>query len=77
MSRYYYHGWTNDEEKILANAILEGQKSRMKLDEVIKEVSEQLGRTFSACSNRWYGKNGIRFKYVNEMKDNEKIRIAR
>lgn len=67
MSRYYYHGWTDDEEQILASSFIQGAKSRKKADEILKEVSERLGRTLSACHNRWYGRYGIRERYIEEL----------
>lgn len=77
MARYYYHGWTEEEERILSDVIMSGLRNREKIDNLIVEAAEKIGRTVSSCSNRWYGKNGIRHKYVDQMRKLDEIRLAR
>jgi hypothetical protein len=52
MSRYYYHGWTKDEERILSEIMLNG--GRKKIGELFIEAAQRLERTVSACQNRWH-----------------------
>lgn len=52
MPRYYYHGWTKDEERILAEIMLNG--GRKKIQELFEEAARTLERTVSACQNRWH-----------------------
>jgi hypothetical protein len=52
MVRYYYHGWTKDEERMLKEIMLNG--GRKKAHELFLEASERLERTVAACQNRWH-----------------------
>lgn len=54
MVKYYYHSWTEEEEKILTEIMVNGRKNRKKMDELFKEAAEKLSRTESSCANYWY-----------------------
>lgn len=52
MTRYYYHGWTEEEERKLAEIMLNG--GRKKIQELFIDAAKALERTVSACQNRWH-----------------------
>lgn len=52
MPRYYYHGWTKDEERVLTEIMLNG--GRKKIQELFEDAAKTLERTVSACQNRWH-----------------------
>lgn len=51
MPKYYYHGWTRDEERILSEIMLNG--GREKVGELLLKASIKLERSVTACQNRW------------------------
>lgn len=54
MARYYYHGWTEDEDRRLAEIMSSAKQRRMKLDDLFAEAVLELGRTDASVRNRWY-----------------------
>jgi hypothetical protein len=54
MPKYYYHGWTPEEDRKLTEIMENGLKQRKKVRELFKEAAEKLGRTAYSCQNRWY-----------------------
>lgn len=54
MPRFYYHGWIEEEDRALTQIMQSGRKRRMKLEELFHEAADKLGRSVSACRNRWY-----------------------
>lgn len=54
MAKYYYHGWTPEEDRLLVKIMTEGLSDRKKVRELFVEAAEALGRTTYSCQNRWY-----------------------
>ena len=52
MAKYYYHGWTSAEDKLLTDVMT--NSGRKKVLELFKEAAEKLQRTAKSCQNRWY-----------------------
>ncbi|WP_318626907.1 hypothetical protein [Paenibacillus polymyxa] len=57
MVRYYYHEWTNDEERILTDIMTTGRQQRMKVDELFVQAAAELERTKASVRNHWYKMN--------------------
>lgn len=70
MARYYYHGWTESEETLLAEIMLSGMKRRKKVDDLFVESADKLDRTIDSCKNRWYQ---VRGKYITGMNTNKAV----
>lgn len=51
MPKYYYHGWTKDEERILSEIMNNG--GREKVGVLLHKASIKLERSVIACQNRW------------------------
>lgn len=64
MKNYYVNGWTEQEEKKLADFMLSRQKEGKGVHESFYEISTELGRSERACMNRWYA---IRHKFLKEI----------
>jgi len=54
MPTYYYHAWTPEEERKLAEIMQSGLAQRKKTGELFREASEKLNRSKFSCMNRWY-----------------------
>ena len=54
MPTYYYHAWTSEEEKKLAEIMRIGLEQRKKTGELFREASAKLNRSMYSCMNRWY-----------------------
>jgi len=54
MTRYYYHAWTSEEDKILTEIMTTGFAERKKTLVLFNEAAERLQRTAKSCQNRWY-----------------------
>lgn len=54
MTRYYYHAWTDEEDRKLVNLMTSGLNARKKTLALFNEAAEALGRTAKSCQNRWY-----------------------
>lgn len=54
MPTYFYHGWTDAEERELEKIMKAGFAARKKTNELFREASEKLNRTRYSCQNRWY-----------------------
>ena len=54
MAKFYYHGWTSAEDKLLTEIMLNGERNRKKVLELFNEAAEKLQRTAKSCQNRWY-----------------------
>lgn len=52
MATYYYHGWTDDEDRQLTEIMTSNE--RKKVLERFKEAGDRLQRTPKSCQNRWY-----------------------
>lgn len=52
MAKYYYHGWTSAEDKLLTEIMT--SKERKKVLELFNEAAAKLQRTAKSCQNRWY-----------------------
>ncbi|MDB5054268.1 MAG: hypothetical protein JWM44_2318 [Bacilli bacterium] len=54
MTKFYYHNWTHDEDKLLTEIMTNGERDRKKVLALFKEAAEKLQRTAKSCQNRWY-----------------------
>jgi len=54
MTRFYYHAWTSEEDKILTEIMTTGYAERKKTLVLFNEAAERLQRTAKSCQNRWY-----------------------
>jgi hypothetical protein len=54
MAKFYYHTWTEAEDRILKKIMVTGITDRKKVLELFCEASDQLQRTAKSCQNRWY-----------------------
>lgn len=61
MPRFYYHEWTETEERTLAAIMMSAE--RKKVLERFNEAADKLQRTAKSCQNRWYE---IRHKYESK-----------
>jgi hypothetical protein len=52
MVRFYYHEWTDTEDRTLADIMTSAE--RKKVLERFNEAAEKLQRTAKSCQNRWY-----------------------
>lgn len=52
MTKFYYHGWTLVEDKLLTDIMT--APDRKKVLERFNEAAEKLQRTAKSCQNRWY-----------------------
>lgn len=52
MTKFYYHGWTSAEDKLLTEIMT--APDRKKVLERFNEAAERLQRTSKSCQNRWY-----------------------
>lgn len=54
MTQYYYHSWTDDEDRNLHEIMTRGMLERKKTLALFVEAGLALGRTAKSCQNRWY-----------------------
>lgn len=54
MAKFYYHTWTNDEDRQLTEIMTIGERDRKKVLALFNEAAEKLQRTSKSCQNRWY-----------------------
>lgn len=54
MTKFYYHNWTHDEDKLLTEIMTTGERDRKKVLALFREAAEKLQRTSKSCQNRWY-----------------------
>lgn len=54
MTKFYYHTWTGDEDRILTEVMTIGYNERKKTLELFREAAAKLERTAKSCQNRWY-----------------------
>ena len=52
MAKFYYHNWTEAEDKFLTEIMTDGE--RKKVLARFNEAAEKLQRTAKSCQNRWY-----------------------
>lgn len=52
MAKYYYHGWTSDEDRQLTEIMTTSE--RKKVLALFQEAADKLQRTAKSCQNRWY-----------------------
>jgi len=54
MTRFYYHTWTDEEDRKLTEIMTRGYADRKKTLALFNEAAAELGRTAKSCQNRWY-----------------------
>lgn len=54
MTKFYYHDWTQDEDRQLTDIMTTGRNDRKKVLALFKEAADKLQRTAKSCQNRWY-----------------------
>ena len=62
-SRYHVYGWTSEEDKKLADVMIECMNKRLRITETFAVAGERLQRSPNACKNRWYI---IRENYIDK-----------
>lgn len=72
MSRNRQDGWTEDEDVILANVVLEYIRTGKTQLDAFKDVAKKLSRTPAACGFRWNAT--VRKRYEDEINEAKKER---
>ncbi len=54
MTQFYYHVWTDFEDRQLTEIMMKGAADRKKTLKLFNEAAAALGRTAKSCQNRWY-----------------------
>lgn len=54
MTKFYYHNWTKDEDRLLTEIMTNGERDRKKVLALFREAADKLQRTAKSCQNRWY-----------------------
>lgn len=64
MKNYYVNGWTDSQERRLAEIMTTGLRRGERVNDLLRLAGKEIGRSHKSCMNRWYD---IRHMHLKEI----------